>query len=180
MTDVPVPQLVTIDPVQALRECIEFVETHPLREGAPVEPDQFERIIIDLLVYRETLTLHQLQEAGLQTLVPFANYPMIDHLGAIVGAGRLPAAAAKTIITFTFDPPLAAPLLISAGTRISSKDRKVVFTVDEDAEVDEDVETVALPTTCTTLGIRGNGYAPGQIAVLLDSLAIVGAVEVEN
>src|SRR5690606_33321405 len=170
----PKPQFVDIDPQRALRECIEFIEAHP--HGRRVAPDQLERLIADLIVYRETLVLHQLQETGLQNLVLYSNFPMIDHLGGIVGAERVAAQPARTRELFSFAAPLAEPLFIAQGTRVSSKDRKVVFTTDLEVTAPEGAESATIPVTCTTAGVRGNGYAVGQISELLDSLSVAATV----
>lgn len=169
----PEPDFVERDAAIVLRESVEFVEAWLER---PIEPDQFERLMIDLIVYREMLLREQMQEAAKQTLVAFARYPMIDYLAAMVGIGRLPASKARAPLEFVFSAPLVSPLPIPEGFRVRSKDAKVTFATTAEITLSPGATGVTLTAECSASGIVGNGYAPGQISEPIDSLAVTFAV----
>lgn len=178
MTTLPEPDFIHRDAARVLRECIEFVESDETGLGRPLLPSQVERVLVDLIVYREMVLRHQVQEAAKQNLVAFARYPMIDHLTQLIGASRLAATPASAPFEFVFEAPLEEPLPVPQGTRVRSSDGKVDFQTVEAATLDVGLETATLTLQCTEIGRIGNGYGPGQVSNLLDSLAV--AVTVSN
>jgi phage-related baseplate assembly protein len=174
--DLPEPEFVHRDAERVLRECIEFVESPVTGLGRALQPGQVERVMVDLIAYREMVLRHALQDAGKQTLVRFARFPMIDYHADLVGTARLPARAATTSLVFVFAVPLEAPLPIPAGFEVGSQDRKVVFATDSEVVLAPGATGVTLPATCTQAGAAGNGYGPGQISRLLGTLGVVATV----
>jgi phage-related baseplate assembly protein len=160
-TTLPEPSFVDRDPVQILKECIEQYETDA---GKPLQPAQVERLIIDLIVYRETLLRNAIQDAAKQNLWRYARFPMIDLLAEIVGAARLDAKPADTVLQVTLDAVSVTDTLYVAGTQVRTKDGKAIFALDADLTIPAG-DTVSDPATatCTEAGTIGNGYAPGQI-----------------
>jgi phage-related baseplate assembly protein len=173
MNQLPEPEFVERDAAKVLRECVAFVETWLER---PLEPDQFERLMVDLVVYREMIVREQINEAAKQNLVAFARYPMIDYLATMVGFGRLPAAKARTPLQFTFASPLVTSLPIPQGFRIRSKDAKVTFGTLSEITLAPGSTGVTLTGECLSPGSVGNSYAPGQISEPVDSLAVTFTV----
>lgn len=174
-TNLPEPDFIERDAAKVLRECVEFVEAWLDR---PIEPDQLERLMVDLIVYREMILREQMQEASKQNLVPFARYPMIDYLCAMVGIERLPASRARVPLTFEFAAPLESPLPIPDGFRVRTKDAKATFATTAAVTLELGATGVTITGECLTAGSAGNGFAPGQISEPLDSLAV--AFEVTN
>lgn len=168
MTDLPEPDFVEFDPAQALAECIEWLEG---RLGRPVEPEQLERVIVDLIVYREQLQRVQINEAAKQCLVAFARYPMIDYLAQMIGAERLPAQRARVPLTFAFSA-LATAMVIPSGFRVRSKDGKVVFSTVTEVTLGAGATSVTVTGESQVPGPAANGYAPGQISEPLDTLPV--------
>lgn len=165
----PEPHFIDRDGPTILRETIERFEELAQR---PLEPSQVERVLIDLIAYRETLVRIAVQQAAKQNLVAYALYPMIDYLGQLTGAGRLEAQAAQTTMQMRLPEPLGVPSTVPAGTRWRSKDSKVEFETAADVVIaagDTDAEPVL--ATCRTLGTLGNGYIPGQVSELVTTLA---------
>ncbi|MEW5790045.1 MAG: baseplate assembly protein [Pseudomonadota bacterium] len=68
----------------------EIVSQYETATGKTLYPAQVERLLIDLIVYRETLLRAAINDAARQNLVRFARPPMLDYLGELVGVTRLP------------------------------------------------------------------------------------------
>lgn len=167
MATLPEPHYVDRDPRVILRECIEQYEAAAERSLSPAD---VERLVIDLIAYRETLVRIAIQDAAKQNLLPYARYPMIDLLAQIVGTGRLPAQPASAPMRATVTP---SPTLrtVPAGTRIRSKDRKAIFAVLADITIGVDASFGDGVVVCETAGLVGNGYAEGQISELVGTLS---------
>lgn len=161
------PDFITRDPQVITQEIIAHYE---LLTGKTLYPAQVERVLIDVMAYRETLVRIGIQEAAKQNLVAFARAPMLDYLGELVGVTRLPAIAARTTLRFSLEVPLATNLLIPAGTRVEGADGKVTFALDQAVTLAAGALAVDAAATCDEPGADGNGWQPGQIASLVDDL----------
>mgnify|MGYP000411452045 FL=1 len=103
----PEPSFIDRDP-QAITA--EIVAQYEQLTGKTLYPAQVERLLIDVIAYRETLVRIGIQEAAKQNLVAYARAPMLDYLGELVGVTRLPAQSARTTVRLTFVDPLASAL----------------------------------------------------------------------
>lgn len=168
----PEPSFIDRDP-QAITA--EIVAQYEQLTGKTLYPAQVERLLIDVIAYRETLVRIGIQEAAKQNLVAYARAPMLDYLGELVGVTRLPAQPAKTTLRFTFAAALATNLLIPAGTRVEGGDGAVTFATDADVTLLAGQLSVEVAATCEEPGTGGNGWQPGQVNSLVDEL---GDVEV--
>lgn len=68
----------------------EIVSAYETATGKTLYPAQVERLLIDLIAYRETLLRAAINDAARQNLVRYARAPMLDYLGELVGVRRLP------------------------------------------------------------------------------------------
>ncbi|XLM22137.1 baseplate protein, partial [Chromobacterium piscinae] len=84
----PEPDFIPRDPAAITAEIIAQYEQI---SGKTLYPAQVERLLIDVIAYRETLVRIGIQEAAKQNLVAYARAPMLDYLGQLVGVTRLPA-----------------------------------------------------------------------------------------
>jgi phage-related baseplate assembly protein len=170
----PEPDFVERDASQILRECIEQYEAATQRTLGPTD---VERLIIDLLVYREHLARLASQEAAKQTLLSYSRFPMTDYIGELVGAPRLDAQPATTTLRWTLRAVSGVATPLAQGVRARTKDGKVTFATDELVEVPAGELTVDVAATATEAGPVGNGYIPGQVAVIVDELPLFASVE---
>lgn len=186
MVDLPRPSFVDRDPVAITEEAIRDYEA---MSGRKLRPAQVERLVIDLVAYRESLTRIAIQEAAEQNLLAYARYPMLDHLGELLGVRRLPAQAAVTTLRFTADPALGFDQPIPAGTRARTRDGRFQFATDVDATLRTGESHVDVTASCRSTGPAGNGYVAGEIDRLLRPIAGVavanlsashGGLEVEG
>lgn len=148
----------------------EIVAQYEQLSGKTLYPAQVERLLIDVIAYRENLVRIGIQEAAKQNLVAYARAPMLDYLGELVGVTRLPAQPAKTTLRFTVEATLATGLLIPAGTRVEGGDGAAIFATDVDVTLPTGQLSVDVAATCEEAGTTGNGWQPGQINSLVDEL----------
>lgn len=168
----PEPSFIERDP-QAITA--EIVAQYEQLTGKTLYPAQVERLLIDVIAYRETLVRIGIQEAAKQNLVAYARAPMLDYLGELVGVTRLPAQPAKTTLRFTFAAALATDLLIPTGTRVDGGDGSATFATDADVTLLAGQLSIDVAATCEEPGTVGNGWLSGQISTLVDDL---GAIDV--
>jgi len=142
--------------------------------GVTLQPAQAERLIIDVLAYREGLLRSSIQGAAEQMLVSFANAPMLDYLGELVGVLRLPAAPAEVDLEFTLG--VHTGVTIPAGTRVTTTDGLVIFATNEAANVLSGVTSATVAASCLTAGEAGNGYTAGTVNVIMDVQAFLTSV----
>ncbi len=161
----PEPNFIDRDPDAITSE---IVARYELLSGKTLYPAQVERLLIDVIAYRETLVRIGIQEAAKQNLVAYARAPMLDYLGELVGVTRLPAQPARTTLRFTVETALATNLLIPAGTRVEGGDGAATFATDADATLLAGQLSVDAAATCEEPGTSGNGWQPGQISSLVD------------
>lgn len=148
----------------------EIIAEYEKKTGKVLYPAQVERLLIDIIAYRETIVRIGIQEAAKQNLVAFARAPMLDYLGELVGVTRLAAKPAKTMVSFTLSKPSDCSILIPSGTRVAGGAGNIVFATDEHAILRIGQTSIEIMATCKEVGISGNNWAIGQINQLLDEL----------
>ncbi len=168
--DLPEPIFINTDP-QAVTD--DLIALYQQMTGKVLQPAQPERLFIDLVAYRETLLRIGIQQAAEQNLVDYASFPILDYLGAFLTCPRLDAQAAITTITFTLEAVQAAGVTIPAGTEVQTNDGNWTFATNADAVVPAGLTSVDVPATATATGSGANGYLPGAINNLLDSVTYV-------
>lgn len=170
----PEPSFIERDAVKVTQELIALYEQIT---GKKLYPAQVERVLIDLIAYREMLLRIAIQEAAKQNLVEYATYPMLDYLGELVGVKRLPAQPARTTLRFTLSEFQTFDVLIPAGTQVATKDGNCIFKTSSKAVIKAGQIAVDVEAICETAGIIGNGYIPGEINNILDPIPYVDKAE---
>ena len=140
-----------------------------LAKGDPVR--LFLLVIANIII----LLLNKINETGKQNLLRYASGKNLDHLGALVGAERIPASAATTTIKVELSAALGNNATIPAGTRFTAGDN-VFFSLDHTMIITAGQLTGQGSATCTQSGSIGNGYLAGQIKTLVDPLPYVKSV----
>jgi len=169
----PEPSFIMRDPVQITNELVSMYES---MTGKTLQPAQVERIIIDLIAYRETLIRIAIQEAAKQNLVDFATFPMLDHLGAFYGAARLEPQPARCPMRAVLTTPQAFDVIIPAGTRVETKDGKVVFHTEAAATVPAGQGYIDVWGVAETAGTIGNDYVVGDVCNILEPIPYVASI----
>lgn len=160
------------DPDQIVADCIAQYEQLANRK---LQPGQAERLLIQVFAYRETLVRSGINVTGNQSLVNNATGSALEELGVIVGVVRQPAAPALTLFRFQLVAGHAA-LTIPDGLRVQSVDGQAIFITTEIKSVSPTDTYVDIKAQCTKDGVVGNGYAVGDVAILLDPQPYVSSV----
>jgi len=163
----PKPELINRDPEQILSEMIADYQTCT---GRTLEPAQAEMLLINAFAYRESLIRNQIQDAGLQCLVEYARFPMLDFLGQLVGVTRLPSQSAQTTLALTLVTG-HGDVVIPTGLRVQSTDGRATFELIQDYTVLSAVDTVSVTAIAQQNGTSFNDYAIGTITEILDPQA---------
>ena len=176
LASLPEPDFFDRDPAAITAE---IVADYEAMTGRTLRPAQVERVLIDLIAYRETLTRIAGQEAAKLNLVRYSRYPMLDYLGELVGVTRLEPSAALTTLRFTLIGAQAFDVVVSAGTRVLTKDKAFSFTTSETLVIKAGGLSGEVAAACESTGVEANGYPAGEICLLTSPLAFVtGAVNV--
>ncbi|NTU68919.1 MAG: baseplate protein [Chlorobiaceae bacterium] len=166
----PEPSFITRD-VDAITA--EMVARYEAATGKTLFPAQVERVLINLIAYRENLLRIGIQEAAKQNLVEYAVFPMLDYLGELVGVVRLDAQAARCTIRFTLTAVQAFDVAVPSGTRVETKDGTMIFETEGNLIIAAGATYGDVSAVCQAAGIAGNGYAAGEVNGLLDVVANV-------
>jgi phage-related baseplate assembly protein len=149
----------------------EMVAAYEAATGKKLQPAQVERVLINLIAYRENLLRIGIQEAAKQNLVEYAIFPMLDYLGELVGVARLPAQKAVCTIRFTLAAAQVFDMTIPSGTRVESKDGVVIFETEFNLIIPAGSTYGDVLSVCQAAGLAGNGYTAGEVANMLDVVA---------
>lgn len=144
--------------------------------GRELQPAQVEQLMLQFIVYRETLLIERFNAGMRQLLFQFSTAPVLDYIAGLVAVERLAPAAAGCTVRFTLVPGHGA-ILIPAGTRVAGSNSKIIFEIPDDVAVPAGINQVDILVTAQTEGKSGNGYAAGTITKILDPLAFVSAVQ---
>lgn len=169
----PEPSFITRDPKAITSEMIASYEA---TTGKVLQPAQVERLLIDLISYRESLIRIGIQEAAKQCLVEYAVYPMLDYLGELVGVTRLAAQASACEIRFHLTGAKLYNVSVPAGTRVESGGGGVVFETTDNLVIETGETYGDVSAVCQTAGVLGNGYAVGVVNSLLDVVEHIESV----
>lgn len=170
----PRPEFVNRDPMAITEAAIAEAEALLQRK---LYPAQIERLLINLLAYRETGVATALQYTGEQNLVSFASGIHLDYLGELLGVFRLPESPARVRLRFTLDAVPTYPVTIPAGLRVSRSRSggQIVWKTQTGALIDssspqdsEGLPYVEVEAQAESHGVIGNGFLPGEINLLLD------------
>jgi phage-related baseplate assembly protein len=171
----PEPDFVERDP-DAVTQAM--VGQYEALTGKTLFPAQVERLLVNVIAYRESLMREAIQDAAKLNLVRYSRAPILDYLGENVGVARLGAWAARATVRFTFDPAPASATLLPQGTVVEGG--QVSFETVADATVSAGSTSVDVEVACTQSGVVGNGFVAGQINVLSTPLPGLSVASVQN
>jgi phage-related baseplate assembly protein len=146
-------------------------------QSITVQPGDDVYILLYAEALRQYSILQSINLAARQNLLKYATNGNLDVLAANSGNERLTSQAAITSETFTLGviqaTPISVPIL--QGTRVTAGDG-IYFATDAAAVIPGGSLSVTVPVTCTVTGSVGNGYIPGQLDILVDSVPYVASV----
>ena len=120
-------------------------------------------------------TEQYVDRAGKQDLLKYSYGEFLDNLAGNRSVVRQQPSAAKTTLRFTVSEAKDYAIGIPAGTRATNGDG-VYFETVEYGEISAGNLYVDIEAECTAQGIEGNDFVPGQINVLVDTVAYIQSV----
>lgn len=167
-------KIVDDNPEAVLSAMIADYET---RTGKTLQPAHIEHLLINTFAYRETLTRQEVNETYRQQHVRFATGLSLDLCGDDVNTPRLEASAARCTLRFQA-AEFVGTVDIPIGTMVAVGD--LVFTTIEQGQLSASRPQMDLQAVCTETGIRGNGWAVGQINTLQTTLTGANKITAQN
>lgn len=152
------------NPAVILQELVTKFEEEADRTLFPTDPM---RLLMLTLAYVISAVRSNIDFAGKQNLLAFAQDSFIQHIATLVGVKQLGARAAVTILEFRISKELPNATLIRAGTR-ATVGNNIFFATVADVEIPKGSLSVQAQASCTQLGSVGNGFLIGQVNRLSD------------
>lgn len=119
--------------------------------------------------------MQMINKAGMMNLLKYAYDEYLDNLAALRGITRNPAVPAKTTLKFTLSAARESATPIPAGTQATAES-EAYFATTEYAEIPAGELEASVPAECVEAGEAGNGYAPGEVSTLVDSIGFIESV----
>ncbi|MEK5181345.1 baseplate J/gp47 family protein [Paenibacillus odorifer] len=173
--DLPEIQFVAEDAADIQQNIITMYEGLIDSTLQPADPVRLFLSSLAAIIVQQRVLINQTAKGN---LLRNASNVVLDHMGAFQGSERLEASAAITTLEFSLSIPLASAKPITSGTRVGAQggDGSIFFTTTEYLEIPAGATTGVVTGECSTAGVVGNGYLPGQINVLMDPLPFVQSV----
>ena len=147
---------------------VETGQSKTLAQGDPI------RILLYAEAARIYAMMQSVNNAAKQNLLKYATGNYLDQLAARVEVTREEARAATAMVRFKLSAAQKSVVSIPSGTRVAAGG--VYFATTEYKEIPVGVPSVDIPVTCTQTGTIGNGYAEGQINILVDPIEYIAGV----
>jgi len=168
------PDIVFVDASVATVQTEVFAIYKEITGRTPAKGDPI-RLFLLTMTYIFVLLLNAINETGKQNLLRYANEYKLEHIGALVGCDRIPAAAAVTTMEVTLSEEQSVATIIPAGTRFTAGDG-IFFALDEAMVIAAGDTTGTGSATCTVTGTDGNDYPVDAINTLVDPVPYVASV----
>ena len=163
---------VTTDAAKILDDLILQFET---AYGQTFYPTDERRIFLEQLAQVIVGLKNDINQSARENLLKYATGNELDALGDFYNSDRIPAQKAKTTFRFMLSTAQALPITIPTGTRVTP-DGKLYFATTQDLSIPIGQTTGDISAEATVGGIDYNGFAPGQIKNLVDSVPYVASV----
>lgn len=154
-----------------------YTEKYGELTGAQVQLSKADPFRIILLSCAQIIYqgMQMINKGGQMNLLKYAYDEYLDSLAALRGITRNQAVPARTILKFTLSAARESVTVIPAGTQATAES-EMYFATTEYAEIPAGDIEVSVPAECTEAGEEGNGYAPGEVNILVDSIGFVESV----
>lgn len=151
----------------------DLVASFEATTGRTLYPAQVERLLVDLITYREALVRQAIQGAAEQSFVAFATGTFLESLGLLLGvSGRLPATAATTTWTITLTAAEAVDHVYAAGWTAMDPNGKAWKTT-ADVTIPAGSLAASVAASAVDAGIAQNGIPAGSVFSPLEGTASV-------
>lgn len=134
----------------------------------------FKSIALALVTQRQAIDY-----TGKQNLLAYSAGSNLEHKGVDLQVERNPAQAAVVTVRFTLSAAQVSTINIPAGTRVTAGDN-IFFFVKSPAQISTGNLSIDCICECSTAGVVGNGYIPGEINTLVDPIGYINPLAVVN
>lgn len=141
-----------------------------LAQGDPVR--LFLLSIAAILIQQRYL----IDQAGKMNLLAYSKGDYLDHLGALLDVGRIPATAAETTLQYTLSAAQQDATIIPTGTRVTGAKKSVFFATERPLVIPAGEMKGTVDAQCTATGTAGEGMAIGSLTEQVDPLPYVAKV----
>lgn len=166
-------KFVDANPEEMEIHILEIVEGLLKRKLARADPLRLFLLGVEALLIQQRLLFDQMAKMN---LLACSKGSYLDHIGALVGTERLPAAPATATMKLTLSAAREQAVIIPKGARITAGDN-IYFALNENAIIPAGELFVTATATCTENGERGNGYLPGEISRIVDPVPFWASAE---
>lgn len=147
----------------------EALTERKLADGDPVR--LFLLSIATIIVQQRVI----IDYVGKQNLLAYAEGDHLEHIGVLVGTDRLKASAAMTTLRITLSAIRTQTTIIPAGIRVTAGD-EIFFATRVSTSIPAGAIQVDVEGICTGTGTIGNGYAAGELNIIVDPLPFVDSI----
>lgn len=159
------------DPEKILESIISLYEEKTGRTLAQADPV---RLFLNTIAAVIIQLRQEINRAGQQNLLTYAQGDKLDALGIWVDVARLPASKAVTTLEFKLSKPLANAYVIAEGFEVSNGE--LVFSTNRELVIDPGEETGTVDASCSLAGVTGNGVLPDEITTIIKPQAFLESV----
>lgn len=150
----------------------ELLVSYQLATGQALYPGDPRRIFLMQMIPALVALRNEINYTGNSNLLPFAYDQVLDALGFRLHVDRLTAESSTVTLRFILSSAQATFLVIPSGTRVTP-DGVVYFATVADLNIPAGSQVGDIKARSTSGGERYNGYAPGQINLLVDPIPYV-------
>ena len=166
-------KFVDANPEEMEIHILDIVEGLLERKLARADPLRLFLLGVEALLIQQRLLFDQMAKMN---LLACARGSYLDHIGALVGTERLPAAPATATMKLILSAAREQAVIIPKGARVTAGDN-IYFALNENAIIPAGELYVTASATCTENGERGNGYLPGEISRIVDPVPFWASAE---
>lgn len=147
--------------------------------GKTLYASQLERLLINVIAYRESLVRLGVQDAAEQCLVEFARGAFLEAIGAGVGVTRLPAAKATTTLRITLPVISGADTTFAADWGAMAPENQVFLLVNS-AVIPAGQLFVDAAFEAETAGSAGNDIPSGSTFTALEGSVTLASTVISS
>jgi len=155
-----------------------FAEKYKEAAGKQAELSKADPNRIILLACAQILYqgFQHIEKGGKMNFLKYAYGGYLENIAALKRITRLPARCARVPVKFLLSGPREAATGIPAGTRVTAA-YEAYFATMEYAEIPAGETEAVVMAECTEAGTAGNGYAAGELDILVDPVGFVASVK---
>lgn len=114
--------------------------------------------------------------AGKVNLLKYSYGEYLDNIAALKGVGRREPTASTVVVRFTLSEVRTTNTTIPAATKVSTGSYNYYWELKNDTVISAGESSVDVEMICTETGVKSNGFTPGTITELVDTVPYIESV----